>query len=274
MKKIILTAVLVVALCGAASAAPLMDFEKGNVALEYTYRPSLDFSGTATASGYIGKPFFDPGRSFNGSLSHDFSGDANLDLGLTFGIGNRLGLQYRQYNPTGNIWSGRVLSSGSDYLDASLEGKMRSEEFNLLYGIDKNWAAFIGVVRSSGGVKAGLSGGYSSWTGGVTIPELWSNEQNNVHFGVVGSTVIAPKTHLWGLASFGGDYRNWEAGLAYDIGRDVQLNVNYRDTKWEKIKVIGAAISPPAGSGYEASSGEATTDISAKGWGFGITYKF
>ena len=167
-----------------------------------------------------------------------------------------------------------MYQSGSNYVDMSLEGKIRSDEFNLLYGIDKHWAAFVGVVRSSGGVKAGFSGSYQSWTGGVTIPELWSEERNNVHFGVVGSTVIAEKTHLWGLAAFGGDYRNWEAGIAYDIGKDVQFNVNYRDTKWDKIKFAGGSITPPAGSGYEASSAEVATDVSVKGWGFGITYKF
>ncbi|MDT8903214.1 hypothetical protein [Anaeroselena agilis] len=94
------------------------------------------------------------------------------------------------------------------------------------------------------------------------------------HFGVVGSYNIAKKTNLWGLASFGSDYRNWEAGLSYDLGKDVQFNVSYRDTKFDALKFAGGNINPPAGSVYSASNASVTTDVTVKGWGFGLTYKF
>ena len=150
MKKIILAAAFLIALSGVAAAAPLMDFDKGKVAIDYTFRPSLDFSVTGRASGYLGTlPYLGAINSpFNESISRDFSGDANLDLGLTFGLGNRWGLQYRQYNPAGTIWSYRNAnpSDPSEYIAVNLDGKIRSEEFNLIYGINKNWADRKSVV--------------------------------------------------------------------------------------------------------------------------------
>ncbi len=272
MKKITLIALLVFAFTSVASAAPLMEFDKGKVALDYTFRPSLDFSATGNVSGYIGDiGSWGINESFSFSGSRDFDGDANLDLGLTFGIGNKWALQYRQYNPSGTIWSGSFDIEGAT-VNLGFDGKIRSDEFNLLYNLNKNWNAFVGAVRYKGGVKTNLSGSYSDWSAGLSIPELWSDDQDTIQFGVVGSYKIAKKTNLWGLASFGSDYRNWEAGLSYDLGKDVQFNVSYRDTKFDGLKFAGAHITAPAG--YESSHAGVTTDVTVKGWGFGLTYKF
>lgn len=276
MKKITLIAIFLFALTSVAAAAPLMDFDKGKVAIDYTFRPSLDFNATGNISGQ----FF--GQPISGlSGSRDFSGDSNLELGLTVGIGNRWALQYRQYNPTGNIWSPRISNpeDPKQYIAASFDAKIRSDEYNLLYSLNKNWAAFAGVVRAKGGVATSASaslalGEGEYWSGGLTIPELWSKDKNIFQFGVVGSYEIAKKTHFWGRTSFGSDYRNWEAGLSYDIGKDVQFDVSYRDTKFDKLKFAGLNINPPAGSGYEATNVDVTTDVTVKGWGFGLTYKF
>lgn len=277
MKKLILIALFLFALSSVAAAAPLMEFDKGKVALDYTYRPSLDFSADAK----IGGTLFGESGSISGS--RNFDGDANLDLGITIGIGNKWGLQYRQYNPAGTIWSGSfgfgqnyAAMSTAEYdpvtINLGFEGKIRSDEFNLLYGFDKNWAAFVGVVRNSAGIKTSLSGSGYGYSGSLTIPELWSEEKNHFHFGVVGSYKIADKTNLWGLASFGGDYRNWEAGVSYDIGKDLQLNVNYRDTKFDKFKFAGVNFNTPDPANSTAI--DVTSDVTVKGWGFGITYKF
>lgn len=285
MKKITLIALLIFALTSVASAAPLMDFEKGKVALDYTFRPSLDFSADA---GLRGTWF---GESISGArISHDFDGDSNLEFGLTFGIGNRLALQYRQFNPTGTIWSGPVAqwggepqkvgiaatdtSTGSNYIALNFDGKIRAEEYNLLYGFNKNWAGFVGAVRYKGGVAASGSASICGTSIGLTIPELWSEDKDVFHVGVVGSYKIAKKTNLWGLASFGDDYRNWEAGLSYDLGKDLQFNVSYRDTQFDKLKFAGLGITPPSGSEIPASSVAVDTDVNVKGWGFGLTYKF
>jgi opacity protein-like surface antigen len=286
MKKITLIALFIFALTSVASAAPLMDFEKGKVAIDYTFRPSLDFSATGNVKGYIG----DIGpwginESFSISGSHNFDGDSNLELGLTFGIGNRWALQYRQYNPTGNIWSPSwsfggesdeptiaKTSTDSGYIALNFDGKIRSDEYNLLYSFNKNWAGFVGAVRYKGGIAASANGSIGDWSGGLSIPELWSEDKDVFHVGIVGSYKIAKKTNLWGLASFGDDYRNWEAGLSYDLGKDLQFNVSYRDTKFDGLKFAGAHITAPAG--YESSHAAVTTDVTVKGWGFGLTYKF
>lgn len=281
MKKITLIALFIFALTSVAAAAPLMEFDKGKVGIDYTYRPSLDFKATGTVSGTI------EGESGSISGSRDFSGDANLDLGLTIGIGNRWAIQYRQYNPKGEIWSGTfgfnlpqtgdyqptaVTTDGHDVnIGLAFTGKIRADEYNLLYGLNKNWAAFVGVVTTKAGIETGLSGSGGGVSGSLSIPELWSEDKNHFQFGVVGSYKIAPKTHFWGLASFAGDYRNWEAGISYDVGKDIQFNVNYRDTKFDKFKFGSLSVSE---GGSNIVSGKVTSDVTVKGWGFGLTYKF
>lgn len=270
MKKITLVALFIFALTSVAAAAPLMEFDKGKVALDYTYRPSLDFK----AGGRIaGTAFGDP---VNIGGARSFDGDANLDLGLTFGIGNRWAIQYRQYNPQGNIWgyNGPVpiyINDSQPTINVGFDAKIRTDEYNLLYSLNKNWAAFVGAVTTKAGVKSSLGGSLGSDSASLTIPELWSEDKNHFQFGMVGSYKIGDKTHFWGLASFGSDYRNWETGLSYDIGKDLQFNVNYRNTKFDKFKFAGLNVN------YESSSVislDATGDVTVKGWGFGLTYKF
>ncbi len=253
MKKITLIALFLFALTSVASAAPLMDFDKGKVAIDYTFRPSLDFAGQANLSGHIG--------SISGAigLSRDFDGDSNNEFGLTVGIGNKWGLQYRQYNPTGNIWSGSIST-----VNLNFDAKIRTDEFNLLYGFNKNFAGFIGVARTQAGISAAANGTFGS----ITIPELWSEHRNNFQIGFVGSYKIADKTHFWGLASVSSDYRNWEAGVSYDISKDLQFNLSYRDTRYEKLKFASVNLtSPDVGV-------DLTTDVTVKGLGVGLTYKF
>jgi len=281
MKKVLITIVCLFMLSSIGMASPLLDYSKGDVSFDYTYRPNLDMSGT-TNFGYRLDTL-----SGTYPLHESFDGSANLDVGLTIGMGNNWAVQYRQYNPQGSfgLYSGSV-DIGNGTLSGSINatGKIRQDEFKVLYKLSPNTAAFVGVVRANAGIKLGGSATYTdtpyavaavssgTWSGGINLPEFTSPDKNMVQFGLLGSTTIAKNLEAYGVVSFASDYRNWEAGLSYDIDPNWQFNVSYRDTKWDKMKLGNAYISSSTGNIGSLDVG--LDDIHAKGWGFGLTYKF
>lgn len=44
--------------------------------------------------------------------------------------------------------------------------------------------------------------------------------------------------------------------------------------EFDKLKFAAAGITPPGGSGLHSCYAEVSTDVTVKGWGFGLTYKF
>lgn len=293
MKKLILTATLVFMVSGVSFASPLMDYSKGSVGFDYTYRPNLSMSGTGEVSGtithtpemgltstaYNSTPF-----SLSGSK--DFDGSANLDAGVTIGLGNNWAVQYRQYNPKGTILSGSwspksnpdgeptlfATESSTRYINYNIEGKIRSDEFNVLYKVSPKASAFMGIVRTNTGIKPSFSGMIYGSSFAADIPELKSDDRNIFQVGLLGSTHLADKLTGYGIVSFGSsDYRNWQAGLSYEFSPKWEFDVNYRSTKFGKYKIAAGSISTSDGS---VSADLNVKDVEAKGWGFGLVYKF
>lgn len=267
MKKLILTVLFVFALSSVGLAAPLMDYSKGSVQFDYTYRPNLDMKGTLELTGACN--YYNPqataltaesDNSFNYSISRSFDGSANMDAGLTIGLGNNWAVQYRQYNPEGTIWS-----YSDEYISVGLDGKIKSEEFNVLYKFGPKFAGFVGAVRSNASIKASLSG----YGIGTYIPEIKAEEHSTVQVGLLGTATVAKNLDAYGIVSFGSDYRNWEAGLSYNFDKNWSLNVSYRDTQFDKYKLAG--ISDSSTGSYADVN---LKDITVKGWGFGLAYKF
>lgn len=255
MKKLVITLICLFALSTVGLASPLLNYDKGSVSFEYTYRPSLDIKAGAELNANIGSL-----PPINLGISKDFDGSANMELGLTFGIGNNWALQYRQYNPEGTIWSPKIGNT-----TVSLDGKIRQDEYNLLYKFTPKAAVFIGAVRANGGIKIGISNPNL----GISIPELRSDDMSILQFGLLGSTAIGKKLNAYGMVSMGSCYRNWEAGLSYGFTKDLEFNLSYRDTKWDRFKYLGVTTPGPLHSLEVNAKG-----IEAKGWGFGLTYKF
>lgn len=281
MKKLVLTTLLVFMISGIGFASPLMDYSKGSVGFDYTYRPNLSLSGAAEVTGDAAKLLND--NNLPNSLSKDFNGSANLDMGLTVGVGNNWAVQYRQYNPKGTIlnqtWDVGSLSSfitGTTNISAigvNLEGKIRSDEYNVLYKLGKNVAGFVGVVRTSAGITPSLS--ISSCPNiGIDIPELRSDDRNIFQVGLLGSTKLGDKITGYGNVSLGSNYRNWQAGLAYEFAKEWEFDVNYRYTKFGKYKMGDAFVICPKDGSTLFSTDLNLKDVEAKGWGFGLTYKF
>jgi opacity protein-like surface antigen len=276
VKKIVLVALLIFAMSSMAMASPLTDYSKGNAALDINYRNSSTYDVNA---GINGTPL-------NGGIS--FDGKHNYEWGFTYGIGNNWALQYRQATPKGTLnlidfsreyvpepdpgevgatalTTGSILD-GVTAVNVNLEAKTRVEEYNILYKLDKNFSLFTGIVKATPSLKA--SAGVQLWmednySGDLAIQ---GHDKNIWQFGFIASAPIADKLTAYGLASFGSDYRNWEAGLGYEIAKNLELNVNYRDMKIDNMTVAG--LSTPSGNH------DIKTDTKVKGWGFGVTYKF
>lgn len=263
MKKLVLTVLCLFALSSVGLAAPLMDYSKGKASIDYMYRPSLDFDGKAGVDGAAGEYF----------LSGTMDGKANLDWGITYGIGNNWAIQYRGYNPETDDktfnFGGAVVEGGLGLTGLTANAKIKSEEFNVLYKLNKNVAAFAGVVRSNASINFDAQG-YDPYLGesGLKLG-LKSDDNTTGQIGLVGVTKVADKTDAFGLVSFGGDYRNWEAGIAYEISKDVDLNVSYRDTKYDDF-AFGKLYNPYGPESINAG----LKDVEVKGWGLGLTYKF
>lgn len=204
MKKIILTVLCLFVLSSIGFASPLMDYSKGKAAIDLTYRPSLDVK--------------DEAGTFDGKA---------YDWGFTYGIGNKMALQYKQFNPETDSYDG-------------IKHKIKSEEFNVLYKLDKNVSAFTGIVR------------YQHYFTNINSITSGQDYKNKWQVGLVGSTNVWKKTDAYGVAALGNDYRNWEIGLSYAIAKDIDFNLSYRDAKFK----------------------DNSADITTKGYGFGVTYKF
>jgi len=259
MKKVALTVLVVFALSSVALASPLNDFSKGKASLDINYRSNADFNVNPGIDG-IGKL---------GDIA--FDSNSNLEWGFTYGIGNNWAMQYRQATPKGTLglfnatYEPRELSRVSNYgitsIGVNLEAKTKVEEYNVLYKMNKNFTAFTGVVKAAPSAK--LSVGINPLgSGDIAIA---GHDKNMWQFGLQAVAPFANKFTAYGIAAYGSDYRNLEAGVGYQLSKDVELNVNYRDLKIDNMSMIGLNIS---------GIGDVTTDVHQKGFGYGLTYKF
>lgn len=295
MKKWAITVLFLFALSSVGLAAPLMDYSKGSVSFDYTYRPSLDFNAGFNASGVQNYYYFPQykvaggdgnsngyevySEKFNINGSTNFDGSANIDAGVTIGLGNNWAVQYRQYNPQGAIKPLEICHTFYDFVhvDALINStlKIKSQEFNLMRKLGPKVSAFVGVVNTNAGLDTSVKG--EAWTryemGGEFKgnAELRSQDRNTVHLGLVGVANIAKNLDGYGVVSVGSDYRNWEAGIAYNFNKNWQLNVSYRDTKFENFQLASGSV---ATYDYDATGTAKINDVTVKGWGFGLTYKF
>ena len=122
---------------------------------------------------------------------------------------------------------------------------MDTKELNLLYKLNKYTSVFAGYHRS------GFVGGE------------YSKSSNTMQIGLIGQQEISPKTTLYGVAGFGNRLVNCEVGLGYQIADNTEVNFSYR---YKKVNGL-----------YENYGVEGSTysdDVTARGFGLGVTYKF
>lgn len=228
MKKFCLTVLFLFALSTVAFASPLMDFSQGKGSIDLTWR--------------------DAKNSSSGDVFGDGKSKYNLDGAITLGLGNNWAFQYRSFNPQSGDTPMLAPQTGTD------KSKITTNEFNILYKLDKNLAVFAGWANAKGEITFTDYPGFNFTT---KTKNLWQ-------VGFVGNTAIADKTTLWASAAFGSSsMTNWEVGVSYEFAPNFEFNVNYREFKADDF----------TGTSTNGTAMRLTT-AKSKGLGFGVTYKF
>ena len=204
-------------------AAPLNDYSAGKTSVDVTWRQS---SLDATSQG----------------ATDSLSKKGSMEFGITTGLGDNFAFQYTNANNKSkdtNLPDG----SGGTYRE---NGSLKMQEFNVLYKLDKNVSAYVGMVNLKGTINdtdAGTSSG----------------SKNKLQFGVMGSTKLADKTAAYAQIGVASSFNSWKIGIAQEIAPNLELNVDYRRTQAKKMNF---------------DNGLGDVDMTAKGLGVGISYKF
>jgi len=126
---------------------------------------------------------------------------------------------------------------------------MKTQETNILYKLDKNLSAFIGWHQA----KFHYS---------FQSKEYTAEDSNTMQVGLVGIKEIAPKTNLFSEIGIGKNILNYEVGVSYQVTKEIDFDLFYRYKKVENLKDTIGGI-----ENYQ-------DDVTAKGFAYGITYKF
>ncbi|MBP2644424.1 MAG: hypothetical protein H6Q67_2311 [Firmicutes bacterium] len=222
LKKLLLsTFILLILLCSVAVASPLTDYSQGRGAIDLTERNTK----ISIKDSVLG--------------TSDFPQKYNLDTTFTFGLGNKLAVQYRYFNPKSQNYY-----SSSHYL------QLKVSQLNVLYQLEQNISAFIGFTDGT------FSSVYEVPAYNQTVSYSYNRQCMNV--GLLGQTQIAPKTNLWGSVNGGKSFTEYNIGVGYQIKPNLEFNVDYRNFKIKKYFSYGAQ----------------NVDAFGKGLGFGLTYKY
>ncbi len=236
MKKILyITAILIFALSTVSFASPATDYSQGKVAIDISIRPNMDLD--------FG------GNKLDGKSS-------NPNLGVTIGLGNKMAFQYRNDAADSKSYT----FGGSVYgiaINGEIHGDFKAQEYNLLYKIDKNLTALVGLTNAKGSLKA--SGTIGGQPGSI---DFSGKDSNGYQVGLIGTTKLAEKANAYGIISAGNKITNYEVGVSYEFTKNAEFNLFYRDTTYKGIKVTYGGVDSP------------DFDYKAKGMGYGITYKF
>ena len=174
----------------------------------------------------------------------------NLDWGITTALGNNFAIQYNGYNAKSKdtlSWSDDE-ETGISHLD------LKTKEFNILYKLDKNLFAYTGLVS----IKAEENANVSYTDGSPSENESYSSKtKKKVQFGLIGTTKLSDKTTAYAQVGVAKDFTNWKVGVSQEIAPNLELNVDYRGLKVKKLDVDDEKF-----------------DVTSKGLGFGVTYKF
>lgn len=218
-------------------AAPLTDYSAGKTAIDLTWRSS----DTKTS-----------GTDSDGAWETSFGKKHNLDWGVTTGLGNNFAIQYNGYNA-----KSKDAVSWSDADETGISHvNLKTQEFNVLYKLNKNVSAYTGLVR----LKATENANVSYTDGSPSETESSSTKtKNKIQIGLIGSTKIADKTTAYVQVGVASNFTDWKVGVSQEIAPNVEFNVDYRGLKAKKLDFGGD---------------DGKFDVSSKGIGFGVSYKF
>lgn len=221
MKKRALAALAAATMMSASivSASPLTDYSLGKASVDITYR-NTQFTGKDSTG------------------SQDYDSKYNLDFGTTIGLGKDFAFQYNNYNAKSK--------------DTSISGipgykvTYKSQEFNVLYKLQKNVAVYTGINQ--------VSGSFTTPTN-----DYDTKTYDRWQLGLVGTTKLADKLTGYATVAAGDKITKWGVGVGYEFAPHMEFNVDYTSIKADDV---------------EFSDVNYKSDNTAKGLGFGVTYKF
>jgi OOP family OmpA-OmpF porin len=147
---------------------------------------------------------WNPGASV--SSDTNFKHNWNFAGGLTYGLTDRLGLQY-QY------WGLRSNTEDSSFV-SDISGQQ--QEVNLIYSLSPKIAAYAGYNRIH--YNADIIGG-----------PTFDKVNNVAQLGLVAKTAIAKNLDIYAKGALGTQNTSlWEAGLGYSFTPDLDLSAGYR----------------------------------------------
>lgn len=189
--------------------------------------PLTDYSAGKVALDVNWTPSLDMEGKVGGYTLSGDGKNGNFDFGVTAGLGNKWALQYRYANPVSKDYYG-------------FHAGVRNQEVNVLYQFDKNLSAFVGWHQAKLTSSVGDGDNKNTW-----------------QIGLVGTTEIAKKTTLYGIVGAGSSLFSAEAGVAYALNKDLDVNLFYRYKRMDDLKAGSLAV-----------------DTEIKGFGLGLTYRF
>jgi predicted porin len=204
-------------------AAPLSDYSAGKTSVDLTWRQSSLDANSQGATDALSKK-------------------GNMEFGITTGLGNNFALQYTNANSKSKD-TDLPDGAGGTYRE---NGSLKMQEFNVLYKLDKNVSAYVGMVNLKGTINDEGSG-------------TASGSKNKLQFGVMGSTKLADKTTAYAQVGVASSFTNWKIGISQEVAPNLELSIDYRRTQAKKMSF---------------DNGLGDVDMTAKGIGVGLSYKF
>lgn len=225
MKKQVLATLAAAAMMTAsvASASPLTDYSQGKTSIDLTYRNTQQTSNDSS-----------DGKT---TLNKKF----NPEVGVTVGLGGNFAFQYN-----GSYYESKNTNVPAWSTTSDSKTKFQSNEYNVLYKLDKHVSGFVGVNR----VQAKAFGADGSWN-------ETSKSESRFQAGLIGTTTLAKNLVGYANVGVGNDLVKWGIGVGYQFAPGLEFNVDYAETKMNDLEF----------NGYNS-------DTTAKGLGFGVTYKF
>ncbi|WP_312421844.1 outer membrane beta-barrel protein [Anaerospora hongkongensis] len=237
-KKVLLTVAAAMAVTSVAFASPLTNYEKGSTAIDISSSISPKFEISA------------------GGISGTDDSKERLGAGVTYGLGDKFALQYKYLDNKSNTYFLEVTEPGS-YERSTDEFQLTGHQLNLLYQLNPNVSAFVGWTRGTAKDKWTYKAGPDAGDIVERTSGTESQSKSGYQVGFVGQTKLADNLTGWASISAGNKVNAYEIGIGYDVAQNTELNVFYRQIKYKDF-----------------SFGDVDFDVTTKGLGAGVTFKF
>jgi len=135
---------------------------------------------------------------------------------------------------------------------------VKTQEFNILYKIDKNISFYTGIIKASSSITGADNGTITDYPYSYT-----ADAKNAMQFGLIGNTKIGAKTTAYASFAVASDITDWKIGVSQQITPNLEFNLDYRNIKVNDISYT-----------EDNANYKFTRDVTSKGLGYGITHKF